>query len=177
MGVIIIIIILFTTGKRHVRKTEFQVTKHPNCPPSQQALHSPPSSKLQAAYVKGEVMLHSARQAFFSGPQPWRFIWEAWPWCALNMKDGGLSASCQLCNYPTSLPGATEPVKPAWLPNAQKLCCWWTWLIPRNAGLSSCSSVNDFIQRGEVTRGLVIKGLRFTVKTAARLCGALKKSP
>lgn len=92
------------------------------------------------------------------------------------MKDAGLSASCQLGNYPASLPGAAAPTQPAWLPSAQQLCCWWTRLIPRNAGLSSYSSVNDFIQQGEVTRGLVIKGLHFTVKTA-RLCAALQKSP
>lgn len=71
---------------------------------------------------------------------------------------------------------AAEPTEPAWPSSAQQLCRWWTWLIPRNAGLSSCSSVNDFIQRGEVTRGLVIKGLHFTVKTA-RLCAALQKNP
>lgn len=71
---------------------------------------------------------------------------------------------------------AAEPTEPAWPSRARQLCCWWTWLIPRNAGLSSCSSVNDFIQRGEVTRGLVIKGLHFTVKTAC-MCAALQKSP
>lgn len=30
-GIIIIIIILFTAGKRHVEKSEFQVAKHANC--------------------------------------------------------------------------------------------------------------------------------------------------
>lgn len=95
-------------------------------------------------------------------------------WCARNMRDGGLSATCQLGNYCALVPGATEPAKPAWLPSTQKLCCWWNWLIPRNAGLSSCSSVNDFIQQGEVTRGLVIKALHFTVKTAC-LCAVLTK--
>lgn len=122
-------------------------------------------------------MLHSSRQwweASFSTSQPWRVIREACLWCARNMKDAGLSASCQLSNYPASLPGAAELAKPGWSSSAQKLCCWWTWLIPRNAGLSSCSSVNDFIQQGEVTRGLVIKGLHFTVKTAC-LCAALQK--
>lgn len=122
-------------------------------------------------------MLHSSRQwweASFSTSQPWRVIREACLWCARNMKDAGLSASCQLSNYPASLPGAAELAKPGWSSSAQKLCCWWTWLIPRNAGLSSCSSVYDFIQQGEVTRGLVIKGLHFTVKTAC-LCAALQK--
>lgn len=90
------------------------------------------------------------------------------------MKDAGLSASCQLGNYPASLPGAAEPTEPTWPSKARQLCRWRTWLIPRNAGLSSRSSVNDFIQQDEVTRGLVIKGLHFTVKTAC-LCAALQK--
>lgn len=108
--------------------------------------------------------------------QPQCCIREAFLWCAHNMKDTGLSANCQLGNYPASLPGAAEPTEPAWPSSAQQLCCWWTWLIPWNAGLSSCSSVSDFIQWGEVTRGLVIEGLHFTAETA-RLCAARQKSP
>lgn len=108
--------------------------------------------------------------------KPKCFIHEACLWCARNMKDAGLSASCQHGNYLASLPGAAEPTEPTWPSKAQQLRCWRTWLIPRNAGLSSCSSVNDFIQQDEVTRGLVIKGLHFTVKTA-RLCAALQKKP
>lgn len=167
----IIIIIIFTTGRWHFKNAEFQVAKHPNCFSPKGPIVSFVIQNM-AAFVKDEVMLLSARQASFSSPQPSCFIWEACLWCAHNMKDGGLSASCQLGNYRALLPGATEPAKSAWLPCAQKLCCWWTWLIPRNAGLSSCSSVNDFIQQGEVTRGPVIKALHFTEKTAC-LCAVL----
>lgn len=152
------------------------MAKHPNCsPPNGPSV--PSVIPTLAEYVRDEVTLHSSSQwweASFSTPPPWRFIQEACLWCARNMKDAGLSASCQLGNYPASLPGAAEPTEPAWPSSARQLCRWWTWLIPRNAGLSSCSSVNDFIQRGEVTRGLVIKGLHFTVKTA-RLCAALQQ--
>lgn len=141
------------------------------------ASRSTPSSRLWLSMLRmRSCCTHpdSGERASFSTPQPRRVIREARLWCARNMKDAGLSASCQLGNYPASLPGAAEPAKPAWPSSAQKLCRWWSWLIPRNAGLSSCSSVNDFIQQGEVTRGLVIKGLHFTVKTAC-LCAALQK--
>lgn len=120
---------------------------------------------LHQSVVRGLILHSSTPNAFFR---------EACLWCARNMKDAGLSASCQLGNYPASLPGAAEPTEPTWPSSTRQPCRWWTWLIPRNAGLSSCSSVNDFIQQGEVTRGLVIKGLHFTVKTA-RLCAALQK--
>lgn len=152
------------------------MAKHPNCSPPIGPL-VPSIIPTLAECVRDEVMLYSSSQwweASFSTPQPQRCIWEARFWCAHNMKDAGLSASCQLGNYHASLPGAEEPTEPAWPSSAQQLCCWWTWLIPWNAGLSSCSSVNDFIQRGEVTRGLVIEGLHFTAKTA-RLCAALQK--
>lgn len=58
---IIIIIILFTTGKRHVWETEFQVAKHPNCsPPNGPSVHSIISTL--AEYGRDEVMLHSSSQ-------------------------------------------------------------------------------------------------------------------
>lgn len=144
------------------------------------APRSPLSSQLWLSVLRmRSCCTHPSQwwEASFSTPRPWRFIQEARLWCARNMKDAGLSASCQLGNYPASLPGAAEPTwEPAWPSSAQQLCRWWTWLIPRNAGLSSCSSVNDFIQQGEVTGGLVIKGLHFKIKTA-RLCAALQKRP
>ena len=58
---IIIIIILFTVGKRHVWKTEFQVAKHPNCSPLPVAPSVPSIISRPAGYVRDEVMLHSSR--------------------------------------------------------------------------------------------------------------------
>lgn len=143
---------------------EFQVAKHPNCsPPRGPSL----LSVISILAVGDEVMPHSFSrcwEASFSTPQDQRFIWEGCLWCTHNMKDAGLSARCQLGNYPALLPWVAQPTKPARPSGSQPLCCCWTWLIPRDAGLSPCSSVNDFIQWGEVTRGLVINGEHFTVK-------------
>lgn len=119
----IIIIIIVTTGRWHFKNAEFQVAKHPNCFSPKGPIVSFVIQNLAAyvkdAYVKDEVMQLCARQASFSSPQLSSFIWEAWLWCARNMKDGGLSASCQLGNYRASLPGATAPAKSAGLPCAQ----------------------------------------------------------
>lgn len=64
------------------------------------------------------------------------------------MEDAGLSASCQLGNYPASLPGAVEATEPTRPSMAQRLHRWRTRLILWNAGLSYHSLVNDFIQAG-----------------------------
>ena len=167
-------------GKDMFRKLSFRWLNTQIATPSRWPLGPLPSSQL---WLRMLLRMRSCCTHPASGERPhspprdpWRFIQEALLWCARNMKDARLSASCQLGNYPASLPGAAAPTEPAWPSSAQQLCRWRTWLIPRNAGLSSYSSVNDFIQRGEVTRGLVIKGLHFTVKTA-RLCAALQKKP
>lgn len=166
-------------GKDMFRKLSFRWLNIQIAPLSM-APRSPPSSQVWLSVLRmRSCCTHPGSGERPHSPllNPRRFIQEVCLWCAHNMKDAGLSASCQLGNYPAPLPGAAEPTEPTWPSSAQQLCRWWTWLIPRNAGLSSCSSVNDFIQQGEVTRGLVIKGLHFTVKTA-RLCAALqKKSP
>lgn len=69
-----------------------------------------------SSHVGDEVILYSSSQwweASFSTPQP-RSIWDACLWCARNMKDAGLSASCQPSNYPASFPGASSRTEPGW---------------------------------------------------------------
>lgn len=96
-------------GKLSFRWLNIQITPLPMAP------QSPSIISILAVCVRDEVMLHSSSQwweASFSAPHLQRFIREACLWCARNMKDAGLSASCQLGNYPASLPWAAEPTEP-----------------------------------------------------------------
>lgn len=102
------------------------------------------------------------------------FIREACLWCARNMEDTGLSASCQLSNYPASLPGAAEATEPMQPSMAQRLC-WLTRLNPWNAGLSYHSLVNDFIQTGWGHQKLCNKGAALRSKNSTPVCGSPKK--
>lgn len=103
------------------------------------------------------------------------FIREACLWCARNMEDAGLSASCQLGNYPASLPGAAEATEPTQPSVAQRLRRWLTRLIPWNAGLSYHSLVNDFIQAGWGHQRLCNKGAALCSKNSTPVCGSPKK--
>lgn len=87
----------------------------------------------------------------------------------------GLSASCQLGNYPASLPGATAATEPAQPSMAQRICCWLTRLIPWNTGLSYHSLVNDFIQAGWGHQRLCNKGAALCSKNSTPVCGSPKK--
>lgn len=137
-------------GKDMFRKPSFrwlniQIAPLPMAP------RSPPSSRVWLCMWRDEVMLHSSRQcweASFPAPQPQCFIRAACLWCARNMEDAGLSASCQLGNYPASLPGAAEATEPTRSSMAQQLHRWRTRLLLWNVGLSYHSLVNDFIQAG-----------------------------
>lgn len=103
------------------------------------------------------------------------FIREACLWYVRNMEDAGLSAGCQLSNYPASLPGAVEATEPMQPSMAQRLRCWPTRLIPWNAGLSYHSLVNDFIQAGWGHQRLCNKGAVLRSKNSTPVCGSLKK--
>lgn len=175
-AIIIVIIILFTVGKRRVWKTKFQVAKHPNCSPPNGP--SVPSIILSlAGYVK--EWSHAALiQAVLRGliPRllnPKCFIREACLWCVCNIEDTGLSAGCQLGNYPALLPGAVEATEPTQPSVAQWLRCWPTRLIPWNAGLSYHSLVNDFIQAGWGHQRLCNKGAALRSKNSTSVCGSL----
>lgn len=106
---------------------------------------------------------------------PKRFIREARLWCARNMEDAGLSASCQLDNYPASLPGAAEATEPTRPSMAQQLRHWRTRLIPWNAGLSYHRSVNDFIQAGWGHQRPGNKGAALHSKNSTPMCGSPKQ--
>lgn len=103
------------------------------------------------------------------------FIREACLWCARNVEDAGLSASCQLGNYPASLPGAAEATEPMQPSVAQRPCRWLTRLIPWNAGLSYHSLVNDFIQAGWGHQRLWNKGAALCSKNSTPVCCSPKK--
>lgn len=103
------------------------------------------------------------------------FIREACLWCPRNVEDAELSASCQLGNYPASLPGAAEATEPTQPSVGQRLCRWLTRLIPWNAGLSYHSLVNDFIQAGWGHQRLCNKGAALRSKNSMPVCGSQKK--
>lgn len=90
------------------------------------------------------------------------------------MEDAGLSASCQLGNYPASLPGAAEATEPTRPSMAQRLRRWRTRLILWNAGLSYHSLVNDFIQAGWGHQRPGNKGAALRSKNSTPVCVALQ---